>query len=65
MTKHCKGCGEDLTNMDAALSRYRHGDICSNCGILEAFSGDFIGKYGKTSILDYPSQLLAQKESSN
>lgn len=25
-----------------ALSRYGHGDICSDCGITEALVGDFI-----------------------
>lgn len=27
-----------------ALSRYGHGDICSDCGVREALQGDFIGK---------------------
>lgn len=26
-----------------ALSQYGHGDICSPCGMREAFEGDFIG----------------------
>ena len=25
-----------------ALSRYGHGDICSSCGVREAFEGDFL-----------------------
>lgn len=45
MTTHCKGCGEELTNLSPALSRYGHGDLCSDCGTMEAFHGDFIGRY--------------------
>jgi hypothetical protein len=42
--KKCKGCGIGL-NAFPALSRYSHGDICSDCGVAEAFNGDFISKY--------------------
>lgn len=44
MTEHCKGCGEELTSIESALSRYGHGDICSECGVREALEGDFIKK---------------------
>jgi len=45
MTENCKGCWEELTSIKTALSRYGHGDICSECGTQEAWSGDFITKY--------------------
>ena len=38
----CKGCGEAMKDIHPALSRYGHGDICSACGLVEAFKGDFI-----------------------
>jgi len=56
--EHCIGCGEDLTNLYPALSRYGHGDICPSCGILEAFNGDFIKKYSFEGSLEYPATLL-------
>lgn len=40
----CIGCGRVLET-SPALSRYNHGDICSDCGRSEAFYGDFIGRY--------------------
>ena len=45
----CKGC---LSSLDPdqvrnALSRYDHGYICSDCGVKEAFEGDFISKQPK------------------
>lgn len=42
MTQNCKGCYEELTSIHCALSRYGHGDICSQCGEIEAMTGDFI-----------------------
>ncbi len=49
MTTICKGCGGTADakelNKDIAmnsLSRYGHGYICSECGMREAFEGDFI-----------------------
>lgn len=65
MVNHCKGCGEDLTNLYPALSRYGHGDLCSDCGMLEAFNGDFIKKYAGTSPFDYPAAMLRQKTEDN
>jgi hypothetical protein len=41
--KECIGCGRMYSDYPA-LSRYGHGDICSNCGMEEALTGDFIGK---------------------
>jgi len=40
----CPGCSGIIQENDPhnALSRYGHGDICSNCGRREAFDGDFI-----------------------
>lgn len=38
----CPGCKE--TKELDALSRYKHGSICSNCGTKEAFYGDIIRK---------------------
>lgn len=42
MTTTCKGCGEPVAESRAALSRYGHGNICSDCGVREAFAGNFI-----------------------
>ena len=41
----CPGCDKLLSQMFSfpALSRYGHGDLCSECGQREAFEGDFIG----------------------
>lgn len=39
--KICPG-GEHLIIGYPALSRFGHGDICSDCGVKEAFEGDFI-----------------------
>lgn len=48
----CKGCGRPM-NQYPSLSRYGHGEICGgggkdgyedNCGVREAFEGDFIGE---------------------
>ena len=43
---HCPGCMKLLSEIwhFPARSRYRHGDLCSECGEREAFEGDFIGK---------------------
>lgn len=41
--KKCKGCGDQVGEYPS-LSRYGHGDICSNCGIMEAFQGNFIAQ---------------------
>lgn len=40
----CIGCDRDLNPKKEynALSRYKWGYICTNCGKLEAFYGDFI-----------------------
>lgn len=38
---YCVGCGHALPEYPA-LSRYNHGDICSDCGVREALQGDFI-----------------------
>ena len=42
--KICKGCHNNLDQDEVrnALSRYKHGYICSQCGTREAFHGDFI-----------------------
>lgn len=37
----CKGCGHKMPE-HPALSRYNHGEICSDCGLREALQGDFI-----------------------
>lgn len=55
MSWHCKGCGEPMENIDHAISRYGHGEICSSCGVLEAFSGDFIEKYTGGSFMSFPA----------
>lgn len=60
MTTICKGCGEELTSLETALSRYGHGDICSECGTLEAFNGDFINKYASKDALEYPKAFLVK-----
>jgi len=39
----CPGCLKVFTGFPA-LSRYEHGDICSDCGMREAFDGDFISR---------------------
>ena len=39
--EECLGCGEPQSN-HPAMSRYDHGDICSDCGMREAIEGDFI-----------------------
>ena len=43
---HCPGCIKLLSEIleFPARSRYRHGDLCSECGQREAFEGDFIGR---------------------
>lgn len=38
------GCLERFNTSYASLSRYGHGSLCSNCGVEEAFSGDFIAE---------------------
>jgi len=42
----CLGCDMRLTDLFPfpALSRYGHGDLCSDCGRREAFEGDFISR---------------------
>lgn len=40
---YCPG-GDHIIEGYPALSRYGHGDICSNCGTLEALLGDFIAQ---------------------
>jgi len=42
-TYTCKGCEVEINPDTAALSRYDHGLLCSECGVLEALYGDFIG----------------------
>lgn len=37
---YCPACGLHNENVDA-LSRYHDADICSDCGVREAFEGDF------------------------
>lgn len=44
----CRGCGK-VEVLDA-LSRYKHGEICSGCAAREAFDGDFI--YVKTFLAE-------------
>ena len=46
ITKKCIGCGGPMDPVEVrnALSRYKHGYICSNCGVTEAMTGDFISK---------------------
>lgn len=41
--KICIGCDKKMS-IYPALSRYGHGNICSDCGVMEAMLGDFIGK---------------------
>lgn len=53
MTQPCKGCGEDLHGIayhETALSRYKHGKICSDCGVREAIDGDFIKEQTKANL---------------
>lgn len=58
MTTICKGCGEDMTSVYPALSRYGHGNICPDCGTTEAFKGDFITKYFDPNSPDTPKEAL-------
>jgi hypothetical protein len=58
MVTNCKGCGEELTSIQTALSRYGHGDICSECGVREALSGDFINKYADQFSPDFPASRI-------
>lgn len=60
MTSNCKGCGEELTSIATALSRYGHGEICSECGVREAMHGDFIKQHGSTQSLEYPAAFLPE-----
>ncbi len=43
-TSRCPGCDARLADLASfpARSRFRHGDLCSDCGRREAFEGDFI-----------------------
>jgi len=41
MKKICIGCNGPMSQYPA-LSRYKHGNICSDCGVREALTGDFI-----------------------
>ena len=46
---NCPACGEnklDCYEIRNALSRYRKAYICSDCGMREAFEGDFWGNPG-------------------
>lgn len=63
MVENCKGCGEELTSLRPALSRYGHGDICPDCGLAEAISGDFISKYGSEFSLGYPRDFINESDS--
>ncbi len=58
MNAHCKGCNESLVNLSPALSRYGHGDICPDCGTLEAFHGDFIKKYFDNDEVNTPADIV-------
>lgn len=58
MTEICKGCGEPMENISHAISRYGHGDICSECGRREAFFGDFIKQFSDPLALEYPAAFL-------
>lgn len=40
--EECPGCNTTIEGYPA-LSRYRHGKLCSDCGVREALEGDFIG----------------------
>lgn len=63
MVEYCKGCGEEMTSIPPALSRYGHGDICSECGTTEALVGDFIKRYEKkvdTILGIYPLDFALQ-----
>lgn len=44
--KLCIGCTQELEPEEVrnALSRYDHGYICTDCGMVEAIDGDFISK---------------------
>lgn len=40
----CPGCNSRMgEKTERALSRYGHGELCSECGTREAMEGDFIG----------------------
>ena len=43
-TSRCPGCDCRFADLYSfpALSRYEHGDLCSECGRREALEGDFI-----------------------
>lgn len=43
----CPGCKEEMMPPRQALSRYGHGNICSDCGTYEWIHGNFISKYKK------------------
>lgn len=45
----CAGCDNDLNPIQIrnALSQYKHGYICNNCGLMEAVTGDFIKRLKK------------------
>jgi len=58
MVEICAGCGEELTSLHPALSRYSHGDICPNCGTLEAMYGDFIKKYSDPLNIEFPKEYI-------
>ena len=63
MVTNCKGCGEELTSLSPALSRYGHGDICPDCGTAEALYGDFITTYGTELVFGYPREFIKEADS--
>lgn len=61
MINTCAGCGEGTEIITSALSRYGHGELCTDCGIFEAGCGDFIKKYGDEYSPDFPIEVLKAK----
>lgn len=47
-----------MENINHAISRYEHGAICSNCGVLEAFKGDFITAKFDAASPHFPAEML-------
>jgi hypothetical protein len=44
MTDYCKGCDEDLINLESYSSLYGNGRICGSCTGAEMEHGDFISE---------------------
>ena len=56
---NCTGCFKFLSEMwhFPARSRYGHGHLCSECGLREAFEGDFIS----TRLADHLAQVRSRR----